>query len=171
MSEHEPVTALGSFSSADARATEWVRGRQELEDAQVYWLTTVRPDGRPHVTPLLAVWLDGSLYFCTGPSERKAKNLAQNASCVLTTGCNVLDGLDLVVEGRASEVGDEAERRRVAARFETKYGPHFEEPSGTWGGLGDAMREGDVAVYRIAPSVAFGFGKGGPYSQTRWTFS
>ncbi|HUA94704.1 MAG TPA: pyridoxamine 5'-phosphate oxidase family protein [Acidimicrobiales bacterium] len=171
MSEHEPVTALGPFSSPDARATEWVRGRHELEDAQVYWLTTVRPDGRPHVTPLLAVWLDGSLYFCTGPSERKAKNLAQNASCVLTTGRNVLDGLDLVVEGRASEVEDEAERRRVAARFEAKYTLHFEEPSGTWAGLGDAMREGDVAVYRIAPSVAFGFGKGGPYSETRWTFS
>ena len=49
----------------------------------MYWLSTVRPDGRPHVTPLLGIWLDGALYFCTGPDERKAKNLARNPRCIL----------------------------------------------------------------------------------------
>ena len=44
----------------------------------MYWLSTVRPDGRPHVTPLMSVWLEGALYFCTGPDERKAKNLVRN---------------------------------------------------------------------------------------------
>jgi hypothetical protein len=78
----------------------------DLQGAEVYWLSTARPDGRPHVTPVLGVWLDGALYFCTGPAERKAKNLAQNPNCVLTTGCNGLDGLDLVVEGAAAKVSD-----------------------------------------------------------------
>ena len=49
-----------------------VSGRR-LEQAQMFWLTTVRPDGRPHVTPLVAVWLDDALYFSTGESERKAE--------------------------------------------------------------------------------------------------
>jgi nitroimidazol reductase NimA-like FMN-containing flavoprotein (pyridoxamine 5'-phosphate oxidase superfamily) len=76
MVESDPLTELGaSFSDADAVSTEWARGRRDLQDAQVYWLTTVRPEGRPHVTPLLGIWFDGALYFCTGPSERKAKNL------------------------------------------------------------------------------------------------
>jgi nitroimidazol reductase NimA-like FMN-containing flavoprotein (pyridoxamine 5'-phosphate oxidase superfamily) len=171
MDKQEPVTELGPFSSPHASPTDWQRGRRELEDAELYWLSTVRPDGQPHVTPLLGVWLDGALYFCTGPSERKAKNLAQNPGCVLTTGRNNLDGLDVVVEGRAMTVSDGLERRNVADVFESKYGSHFEAPDGTWSGLGDAIREGGALLYRVAPAVAFGFGKGGPYSQTRWRFS
>jgi nitroimidazol reductase NimA-like FMN-containing flavoprotein (pyridoxamine 5'-phosphate oxidase superfamily) len=171
MGEQEPVTELGQFSSPNASATDWERGRRELQDAELYWLSTVRPDGRPHVTPLIGVWRDGALYFCTGPDERKARNLEQNPRCVLTTGRNDLDGLDLVVEGRATTVSDEVERARVADTFESKYGSHFEAPDGTWAGLGDAIREGHVLLYRVAASKAFGFGKGGVYSQTRWRFS
>ena len=137
----------------------------------MYWLTTVRPEGRPHVVPLLGVWFDGALYFCTGPSERKAKNLALNAHCVLTTGCNGLDGLDIVVEGDAVTVSASTERASVADTYESKYGTQFTAPEGTWFGLGDAIRRGDVVLYRVAPSTAFGFGKGTPFSQTRWSFS
>src|SRR6202044_1925364 len=147
MTEPEPVTELSAFSSDDAIPTEWGEGRRELREAEVYWLSTVRPDGRPHVTPLLGIWLDGALYFCTGPDERKAKNLARNPGCTLTTGCNDLDGLDLVVEGQAMAVNDEVERRSVADTFESKYGPHFEAPDGTWAGLGDAIRDGDALLY------------------------
>jgi nitroimidazol reductase NimA-like FMN-containing flavoprotein (pyridoxamine 5'-phosphate oxidase superfamily) len=171
MVEQEPVTELGPFSSGDAVPTGWARARGDLQDAQVYWLSTVRPDGRPHVTPLLGVWLGGALYFCTGPSERKANNLAQNPHCVLTTGCNTLVGLDLVVEGEAAEVSDDAELSSVADTYESKYGRHFTAPEGTWSGLGDTIRGGDTLVYRVAPSTAFGFGKGTQFSQTRWRFS
>ena len=171
MVEADPITELGAFSSDDAVPTEWARGRADLQDAPVYWLTTVRPEGRPHVTPLLGIWLDGALYFSTGSGERKAKNLAQNAHCVLTTGCNALDGLDIVVEGVAGMVSDPAELARVADTYESKYGTHFTAPEGNWFGLGDVIRRGDVLVYRVAPSTAFGFGKGRPSSQTRWKFS
>src|ERR1700683_206036 len=126
MGEREPVTELGRpFSSENAGATAGKRGRQALEDAELFWLSTVRPDGRPHVTPLLGVWLDGALYFCTGPEERKAKNLSENLQCVLTTGRNTLEGLDLVIEGMAERATDLAELARVADTYELKYGPHF----------------------------------------------
>jgi hypothetical protein len=75
MAEPVPVTELSAFSSPHAEPTEWSQALIELRGAEVYWLSTVRPDGRPHVTPLLAIWLEGALYFCTGPDERKAKNL------------------------------------------------------------------------------------------------
>ena len=63
------------FSSPGATATPWAEARKELEDAEIFWLSTVRPDGRPHVTPLIAIWLDESPWFVTGPGERKAANL------------------------------------------------------------------------------------------------
>src|SRR5450755_2500415 len=170
MAEPGPVTELSAFSSDDAIPAEWRKGRRELQDAKVYWLSTVRPDGRPHVTPLLGIWLDEALYFCTGPDERKAKNLARNTHCILTTGCNRLDGLDLVVEGQAAKVSDMAELRSVADTFESKYGTHFTAPEGTWSGLGDTIRHDETLVLRVAPLTAFGFGKGNPYSQTRWSF-
>ena len=119
-------------------------GRKALEDlqgAEVYWLSTVRPDGRPHVTPLLGVWLDGALYFCTGPTERKAKNLAQNPNCAVTTGRNGLaDGLDLVVEGAAAEVRDGAELRASPTPTSQSRVRHFTAPDGTCFGLNDAIR-------------------------------
>src|ERR1700683_2559116 len=101
MAEREPVGGLSAFSSPNAVPPRWAEARQERQGAEVYWLSTVRPDGHPHVTPLLGLWLDGALYFCTGPSERKAKSLELNPNCVLTTGRNGLEGLDLVVEGEA----------------------------------------------------------------------
>lgn len=56
-----------------ASPTGWAEARGELAAALVYWLSTVRPDGRPHITPLIGVWQDGALYFCTDPEERKVK--------------------------------------------------------------------------------------------------
>jgi general stress protein 26 len=167
MATKEPVAELQPrFSSGDATATQWTEARGHLEQAEVYWLSTVRPDGRPHVTPLLAVWLDGALYFCTGADERKAKNLARNAHCVITTGCNALnEGLDLVVEGDAVRVRDEATLRRLAGSYASKYGWHYTVRDGALHG-----EVGNVAiVYEVTPAIAFGFGKG-TFSQTRWRF-
>jgi nitroimidazol reductase NimA-like FMN-containing flavoprotein (pyridoxamine 5'-phosphate oxidase superfamily) len=116
MAETDPVAELDArYSGPGTRAVAWGRARRELEQARLYWLSTVRPDGRPHVTPLISVWLDGALYFSTGPDERKAVNLSANSHCVLMTGCNALDeGFDTVVEGDAVRVSDDAELERVA---------------------------------------------------------
>jgi hypothetical protein len=118
----------------------------------------------------LAIWLNGALYFCTGPDERKAKNLSATCHCVLTTGHSTLDGLDLVIEGTAEGVSDRAELGRVANTYDSKYGAHFLAPDGTWSGLGDGIRRAEVLVYRVAPKTGFGFGKGERFSQTRWSF-
>jgi hypothetical protein len=116
MTNTEPASELNPrFSSQGATPTPWAEAHEHLQKAEIYWLSTVRADGHPHVTPLVAVWLDGALYFCTGPDERKAQNLARNAHCVIITGCNALSGgLDLVVEGDTVKVSDEARLRRVA---------------------------------------------------------
>ncbi len=166
MAMKDPITELEpQYSSPEATPTPWAEGRERLEKAEIFWLSTVRPDGHPHVTPLLSVWLDDALYFSTGPSERKAKNLAQNPHCILTTGGNALsEGLDLVVEGDAVTVSDEALLQRVADRYATKYDWHFTVRDGAFHGEG-----GRAEVYAVVPITAFGFGKG-TFSQTRWRF-
>ena len=150
----KPVAELDSrFSSPEATPTDWTDARVKLADAQVYWLSTVRPDGRPHVTPLISVWLDEALYFCTGPTERKARNLAQNPHCVVTTGSNELnEGLDLVLEGQAEQVTDEDQLRRIADGYESKYGPdwHFDVRDG---GLLRRRRRGSCVRGRAVDRV------------------
>lgn len=177
MANRQPVTELDArFSTEDAAPKAWTEGRRQLERAEVYWLSTVRPDGGPHVTPLLAAWLDGALYFCTGPDERKAKNLAQNPRCVVTTGCNALgEGLDVVVEGEAVRTTDDEKLRRVAEAYLSKYGEdwRFAVRDGAFYHNVGSLRDDDPGaawVFGVAPKTVFGFGKGGPFSQTRWRF-
>jgi nitroimidazol reductase NimA-like FMN-containing flavoprotein (pyridoxamine 5'-phosphate oxidase superfamily) len=172
MEPREPLTELDAgFSSEGAQPTEWAQGHQHLEEAEVFWLSTVRPDGRPHVTPLLAVWCADAMYFCTGSDERKAKNLKGNRHCILTTGRNTLaESLDVVVEGQVTEVSDAAELEQVASTYESKYGTHLTAPDGTWFGLGHTIRRGEVLVYRVTPTTVLGFARGKQFSQTRWHF-
>ena len=170
MASREPkTTLLSQFSSGDAAAVPWSVGRDLLESAEIFWLATVRPDGRPHVTPLMALWLDGALHFSTGPDERKAKNLAQNPHCVITTGCNAMsEGLDIVVEGMAVEVKDDETRlAQLAGLYGSKYGWHYVLQDGK------LIHEGarvPLLVYAVTPETSFGFGRGETFSQTRWRF-
>ncbi|WP_371482613.1 pyridoxamine 5'-phosphate oxidase family protein [Kitasatospora sp. NBC_00315] len=168
MAEQRPVAELDPrYSDDDAAATEWPQALDRLAAAELYWLSTVRPDGRPHVTPLIAVWVEGALHFCTGGDERKARNLAGNPHCVLTTGTNTLhSGLDVVVEGEAVRLADDDALRAVADAYEAKYGSEwrFEVRNGYFLGSG-----GNDPVFRVEPVTAFGFRKG-EYSQTRWRF-
>jgi hypothetical protein len=168
VTEQEPRGLLDPrYSAADATATSWAEARQRLADAELYWLTTVRPDGRPHITPLIAVWLDGALHWCTGPHEQKVRNLTANPRCALTTGANTLaDGYDLVIEGQAVQVTDDAGLTLIAGAYPAKYGPgwQFTVRDGQLHGAG-----GPAIAYRVAPATVYGFGKTTP-SQTRWIF-
>src|SRR5580704_19411496 len=63
----------------------WSWAESRLRDSHDYWLATAWPDGRPHVMPVWAVWLDGCLWFSSGGRSRKARNLRARDSCVITT--------------------------------------------------------------------------------------
>jgi nitroimidazol reductase NimA-like FMN-containing flavoprotein (pyridoxamine 5'-phosphate oxidase superfamily) len=166
----QPRTRLDPrYSQSAATATDWSDALKMLTEAELFWISTVRPDGRPHVTPLPAVWSDGALHFCTGPEERKARNLAANPQVVLTTGVNTWNqGYDLVVEGEAVRVKEDGRLRELAAAWEAKYGSfwHFEVRNGCF-----QHGPGSAFVFSVAPRTVFGFGKGEPFSQTRWRFS
>jgi nitroimidazol reductase NimA-like FMN-containing flavoprotein (pyridoxamine 5'-phosphate oxidase superfamily) len=168
MAGNEPVAELDPrYSDDGATAPEWAEARERLESAELFWVTTVRSDSRPHITPLLALWLDDALYFCTGPTEQKAKNIAGNPHCILMTGCNALhEGTDLVVEGDATKVSDDAKLRRIADAYVSKYGEEwrFEVGDGAF-----HHGPGEAWVFEVAPVTAYTFAKG-EYSHTRWRF-
>src|SRR3954453_22382939 len=170
MSENQPVVELDApYSSDGATPVPWASASSELANAEVYWLSTVRPDGRPHVTPIAGVWIDGSMYFSTGPQERKAMNLARNARVVITTGCNAFrSGLDVVIEGDAVAERDRSTLRRLADAFATKYEGHF----GFTVGDGRFVHErgGTADVYEVAPAKGFAYGRGSMFTATRFRF-
>jgi general stress protein 26 len=165
----DPETHLDQrFSSPEATPRPWQEASDLLERAELYWLTTVRTDGRPHVTPLLGVWADGAFHFTTGPDEQKARNLAANGSCAVTTGRNDWNqGLDAVLEGRASAVTDDARLQVLADAWVAKYGEEwrFQVRDGSF-----HHESGPALVFAVAPTKAFAFGKGEPFSQTRYRF-
>ena len=169
MAADKPVTELDKpYSSEGATATPWAEGRRQLEMAEVYWLSTVRPDGRPHVTPLVGVWLDGAMYFTTGLEERKAKNLEDNKSCIITTGCNDLTkGLDVVIEGMAVAVREADKLQRVADAYNAKYEEPFRFTVEDFALQGEG---GKAVVFEVTPRKGFGYGRGATFSATRWRF-
>ncbi len=164
----EPTTELDPrYSGPEAVAIPWSQTEQALRAADLYWISTVRPDGRPHVTPLVGVWRAGALYFTTGLGERKAMNLDANQACVVTTGNNEWDrGFDVVVEGSASRIKDSALLRGVADAYREKYGDAW---SFQVTGASFINRGKKSIVFELVPDTVFGFGKG-PFSQTRYRF-
>ena len=170
MAETAPTVELDQrFSSKGATAPPWSEVRDVIYESEIFWISTVRANGSPHVTPLPAIWLDGALHFCTGPGEQKAKNLESNPACVLTTGGNAFrSGLDVIVEGTATRVEDEQQLRRLAARWLSKLDWPFEIVEG---GFRDPDGGADLAyVFAVAPRKILAFGKGEPFSQTRYRF-
>jgi hypothetical protein len=55
------------------------------------WLTTINPDGSPHVTGIGALWADGAFWFETGERTRKAANLVRDPRCALSVATADLD--------------------------------------------------------------------------------
>ncbi len=164
----EPSTSLDPrFSDPDATPTDWDATRSILERAELFWITTVRADGRPHVTPLVAVWSDGALHFTTGAEEQKALNLRANPHVVLTTGCaGWEDGVDVVVEGDAVQVVDDEVLARLADAWRQKWDGQWQFDTRD----GAFHHDGHVSlVFAVAPRTVLTFAKGA-FAQTAHRF-
>src|SRR4026207_1731588 len=118
-----PRTELDTrFSEPAAEPTSWEDTLVAIRQAEIFATSTVPGAGRPHVTPLVAVWLDDALHFSTGPDEQKARNLAGNPRVALTAGANDWpSGPDRVVEGEAARVTDAQQLDRLAAAWAHKW--------------------------------------------------
>jgi hypothetical protein len=175
MPDREPteVTNLDTFNYGLA-PLEWSRPRAILiagpeQPGTPMFLSTVRPDGRPHSAGIGAVWYDGDLYFTSAPGTAKSKQRAANPACAISLG---LAGIDVVVEGTASIVREQALGEAVLARFRA-------------GGWPAEFRDGQVTapfsapsagpppwdLYRFVFDVAYGVASVEPFGATRWRFT
>jgi general stress protein 26 len=152
----------------------WSRARDQLDHLQddsankTIWLATVRPDGRPHVAGVGALWLDGTFYFTSGAGTRKSRNLAANPNCVLSVA---LPDLDLVVEGTATQVTDDATLQRLAERYAATGWPARVE-NGAITAPYNAPSAGPPPwrLYRVTFHTAIGVDSAEPEGATRWRF-
>lgn len=173
MAEPTAPAAELLFSSADAvpistdesTVKSWAEARESLAAAPKYWLATARSSGRPHVMPVLGVWLDDAIYISTRPASRKGRNLELNSQCVITVST---EPVDLVVECDATEVTGDANLQRVADGFVAKYGWRLTVRDGH--AYEDSLPGSPrYNFYELTPALGFGFGPDG-MTATRWRF-
>jgi nitroimidazol reductase NimA-like FMN-containing flavoprotein (pyridoxamine 5'-phosphate oxidase superfamily) len=165
-----PKTELDvRFSNQEAAPTSWDDTRQVLENSELFWVVTVRADSRPHMTPLVAVWLDDALHFCTGAAEQKAVNLQSNPNVILMSGCNRWDsGLDVVVEGEAVPVTGQDALRRLAEAWTRKWDGSWQYQLGD-GCFHHSGSDEPILVFSVRQGKVLAFAKG-DFSHTRHLF-
>lgn len=156
----EPVTTLDPrYSDATATPTPWAETRAALEAAELARLVTPRPDGSPHATPVVPVWAQDEFHFTTGPLERKAANLQVENRVLLQVGrLDWHDGLDIVVEGRASLTADTLLLTQLAAVWRARW-------DGRWafaahGGRLHHPGGFDVLTHSVHPQRVLAFAEG-----------
>jgi hypothetical protein len=152
-------------------AIPWSRALKQLEEAASkgsFWLATVRPDGRPHVAAVGALWVDGKFYMTSGAGTRKSRNLAQNPNCVISAS---LGDIDVVVEGTAARVTDGPTLTRIAGLYADQGWP-ASVSDGALTAEYSAPSAGPAPwdLYAITPSTAFGVATAEPHGATRWRF-
>ncbi|MCU1690301.1 MAG: pyridoxamine 5-phosphate oxidase [Jatrophihabitantaceae bacterium] len=156
------------FGAPAAEALQWAVAADALARAGTYFLVTVRADGTPHATTVLAVQHDGAMHICTGVREQKYVNLQAHPRCSLLAGNGAMDtGVDLALEATARRVGDDATLAALVEAWVAKYGEiwRFEIVDGAFDGGG-----GRAEVFRLEPVRAFGFAKD-IAGQTTWDFA
>jgi len=171
----EPISTrnLDSYGSAEL---PWSRPRDILAaDTPLtnltFFLATVRPDGRPHSAGVGAIWVDGSLYFVSGPGTLKSRNLAANPACSVSVS---LRGIDLVLEGEAQRITDPSTLEHLAAVYRADgagwpvavEGDAFTAPY-------SAPSAGPPPwyLYRLVLHNAVGVAGAEPHGATRWDFA
>jgi len=113
-----PRAELLTADSEDVTPLPWEQARNRIADNRIYWFTTVRPDGRPHTRPVLAVWVGTALYTTSSAGARKGRNLRNNPNCSIAI---MADDMHIVLEGTASLVTSRNMLERVAQAYRDKY--------------------------------------------------
>lgn len=150
----------------DEGLLEWSWAEERLVASMNYWISTVRPSGRPHATPVWGIWHEGALYFDGSDQTRRMKNIAANPEISI----NLESGDEVVIlEGTAASAEVPPQRaltEKLAALYSAKYAAHAYSPSpDQWdaGGL-YVMRPRKALGWMLKPGIEFGS------TYTRWRF-
>lgn len=169
MAEREPSDAK-NLDQSGLEIIPWSRALDAVSHpvGNHIFLGTVDPDGRPHSTGIGALWVDGAYYVVSGPGTRKSRDLAANPACTISAS---LQGIDLVFEGEATRVTDQATLQLVAERYRTSGWPAEVAGDGFTAPY-NAPTAGPPPwyLYRINAPTVYGIATAEPYGATRWQF-
>jgi PPOX class probable F420-dependent enzyme len=128
------------------------RIRRFLEQEPVVWLSTVRPDGGPHLVPIWFWWDGEALLVFSKPNAQKIRNLRSHQSVMLALG-NAEDDFDVgMIEGTA-ELLERPTRELLPPGHLRKYARQL----ATIGLSADEYADTYSQVVRIVPSRALGW--------------
>lgn len=140
----------------------WEQVEARLVAARHYWLSSVRPDGRPHSVPRWGVWLDGRFWYDGAPSTRHTRNVEQNPAVTLT----LESGTEVVIvegESHATRADPDGLGARLSEAFAKYADSGYEPDAGSWSGAdGGGLR----VITPIRAMAWFAF----PTDCTRFTF-
>jgi len=159
MSTERAPIAEQPLTDDESAVTSWASARERLdkvEPGRTNWLATVRPDGSPHLMPLIAAWIDGAFYFVASPDTRKARNLADDDRCVIATASTTLPSMDIVVEGHARPLTDEQDVRQIAETFREIGWPLEARGAEVHGPNAPTAGPPPYWIFRMVPTKAFG---------------
>ena len=138
----------------------WPWALERLEKSHNYWISTTRPDGRPHLMLVWGIWWQNAFWFSTGARTRKAKNMAADPHVVI--GTEKADEA-VILEGTAEEIKDRSVWKRLVEIYNRKYG----------GDVGPLLESSGGCVFRVTPQIAFGqdeHAENFTDAVTRWQF-
>lgn len=150
----------------------WSRPRDLLAAGTFFgrpaFLGTIGPDGTPHAAGIGAIWLEGEIYFTSGPATRKSRNLAANPACTISAS---LATIDMVFMGQAARVTDTPTLERLAALCRESGWPVQVEGDAFTGPF-SAPSAGPPPwhLYRFTFHTAIGNATAKPNGATRWRF-
>lgn len=158
MPEDNRGSVIATEAEPGTEPLSWDEVRRCLDAERSYWVATAGPGGRPHVRPVLAVWVRAAIYSTTSLGARKGRNLELHPACSLAARA---PAMDIVVEGPASWVDDRHLLEEIAAAYDTKYSwpvtvtneNMFDAPYGA-----PTAGPPPYRAYEITPRLVYAFG-------------
>jgi hypothetical protein len=148
-----------SLVGEESGTTSWEVARNRLanpEEQRTSWLATTRPDGRPHLMPVIAFWIDGAVHIVAGDGTRKGRNLAADGRCVIATSSTTLPSLDIIVEGGAQPLTEDDAVRHIAEVLSGSGWPLEAKGDKVYGPNAPTAGPPPYTIFRIVPSKVFG---------------
>ncbi len=160
MTQERAPERTQSLMGDEAETSPWELARTRLanpEQSRTCWLATTRPDGGPHLMPVIGFWIDDAMHILAGEGSQKARNIAADGRCVIATGSTTLPSLDIVIEGRAEAITDPDVVRHLVEVYREKNWPLEADGDKVDGPNAPTAGPPPYTFFRIVPSRVFGF--------------
>lgn len=137
----------------------WDWAEERLIASRNYWVSSLLPDGRPHMMPVWGVWHTGSFWFSSSKRSRKTRNLVADPRCTVA----IEDALNpVIITGMAALITERESLVTFLAVLNGKYGTDYAI---------DFLDPLVNATLRVEPHWAFGLREDDfTGSPTRWVF-